>query len=142
MDKSSNPEKDLSLMNKTFGLFTPDSLPVSFKLGNKAYRGIGAEFSPTLRRKVVDPNITETVIEGKNAEGISVRAEITEYKDFPVIEWRLVFENSGDKTSEILSELKPIDFILPGTNAVVHHRNRDTTLHRRPKRLSIGTRPK
>lgn len=129
MDKFLNTKKDLSLINKIFGKFDAESLPASFKLGDKAYRGIGAEFSPTLRIKEVDSNITETVIEGKNAEGISVRAEITEYKDFPVIEWRLVFKNTGNKTSEVLSELKPIDFVLPGTNAVLHHSNGDTTLN-------------
>ena len=133
MDKISNLEKDLSLINKTFGDLTPDSLPVSFKFGNNAYRGIGAAFSPTLQRKAVDANVTKTVVEGKNADGVLVRAEITEYTDFPVIEWQLFFENTGDKPSAVLSELKPADFVFVGKNAVLHHSNGDTTLAKSPE---------
>ena len=65
MEKFELIKKDMLLVNKIFGKFDAESLPASFKLGEKEYRGIGEEFSPTLRIKEVDSNITETIIEGK-----------------------------------------------------------------------------
>lgn len=129
MDKNATSKKDFSLINSLFGKIDAKTFPVSFKLGNKEFSGIGEEFSPKLHTRIIDSNITERIIEGENKDGIAVRAEITEYNDFPVIEWRLFFENKGENTSEILSELNPADFTFSGKNAVLHHSNGDTTLN-------------
>ncbi len=126
MDNFATTKNDMLLLNKLFGNLDQNSLPATFKLGKTEYKGISEDFSPTVRKRLIDSNICETIITGRNAKGIELRAEIVEYRDFPVIEWQLFFENTGKRTSEILSDLNPIDFLFPGKKAVLQHGNGDT----------------
>lgn len=127
MDNVAVNKQDMLLLNKLLGNLDPSNIPSHFKLGKNEYTGIGDDFSPTVRKRLVDSNICETIVTGKNAKGIQVRAEIAEYRDFPVIEWQLFFENTGKRTSEILTELDVIDFVFPGKKAILQHSNGDTT---------------
>ena len=68
MDKNATAKKDFSLINSLFGKIDAKTLPVSFKLGNKEFRGISEEFSPKLHTRIIDSNITERIIEGENKD--------------------------------------------------------------------------
>ena len=126
MDVFATNKNDMLLVNKLFGSLDGTNLPVSFKLGEEEYKGINGEFSPKICKRIIDSNVTETIIEGENKNGIKIRAEIVTYTDFSVVEWRLFFENTSSKTSAVLSELKPADFVLLGKSAVLQHCNGDT----------------
>lgn len=67
----------------------PESVPVSFKIGRKIIKGIPSEFKPNVCRKFIDSNVLRVKIEGKNRSGLAICAEYTEYRDFPVTEWRV-----------------------------------------------------
>ncbi len=127
MDKISTNKSDILLVSELFGNgINAQTLPVRFKLGKNEYRGIPEVFSPVTRKKFVDSNITETVISGTNGKGFSVRAEIYEYRDFPVVEWQLFFENTSNKASPILTDVRAIDYVFPAKKGVFHHGNGDT----------------
>ncbi len=119
-------KKDMLILNKLFANLDHSTLPAYFKLGKNEHVGIGSDFFPTIRKRLVDSNICETIITGTDSKGIQVRAEILEYRDFPVIEWQLFFENTSGITSEILSEPNPINFVFPAKKAVLQHSNGDT----------------
>ena len=126
MDNFATTKNDMLLLNKLFGNLDAATLPASFKLGKTEYKGISEDFSPSVRKRLVDSNICETIITGRNSKGVEVRAEIVEYRDFPVVEWQLFFENTSGRTSEVLSELNPIDYLFPAKKATLQHGNGDT----------------
>ena len=126
MDNFATTKNDMLLLSKLFGNLDEKSLPARFKLGKNEYKGISDDFAPSVRKRLVDSNICETIITGRNSKGVEVRAEIVEYRDFPVVEGQLFFENKGKKTSEVLSELNPIDFLFPAKKAILQHGNGDT----------------
>ena len=56
--------------------------------------------------------------------GLRVRCEVTEYSDFPAIEWVLHFENRGTETTPILEKILPLDATFKAAardKIVVHH---------------------
>ena len=70
-------------------------------------------------------NIVQYVIEGCNDEGLQIRAEYLEYRDFPVTEWVVYFTNLGEKTTSILSDVcVGGDLLCP--SPVLEHGNGDT----------------
>ena len=85
---------------------SPEAVPLSFKLGRRRICGIPEEFSPKVSREFVDSNIGKITVEGKNRSGLTIRADYTEYRDFPVTEWRVTITNNGKKDTPIISELR------------------------------------
>ena len=58
------------------------------------------------------------------ATGLRVRCEVTEYEDFPAVEWVLHFENRGTQDSPILEGMFPLNTTFKTgapANVVVHH---------------------
>jgi len=100
------------------------SLPLSFKLGERAVRGIPADFKPTEVKKLVDANMSETVITGRK-DGLEIRAEVLEYRDLPVVEYTVYFTNVGDTDTEVLSDIHAIDADFCGEAPVLQHGNGD-----------------
>ena len=45
--------------------------------------------------------------------GLAVRVEITEYADFPVVEWVVRLRNTSDVETPILSDVRSMDILLP-----------------------------
>ena len=64
---------------------SPADVPLTFKFGRRVIKGIPEEFSPKVSREFIDSTIERTVIEGKNRSGLTIRAEYTEYRDFPLV---------------------------------------------------------
>ena len=46
-------------------------------------------------------------------DGVTVKAEVCEYKDYDAAQWVLYFENKSDKNSGIFSEIWDSDVLLP-----------------------------
>lgn len=104
---------------------SPEEIPLSFKLGRRTVRGIPAEFSPEVCSDTVDSNIIRYTIEGQNKNGLHIKAEYTEYRDFPVTEWRVTLSNRGGRDTPIISELRIGGELYCG-NARLKYGNGDT----------------
>jgi anti-sigma B factor antagonist len=104
---------------------SPETVPVSFKLGRKKIFGIPAEFSPKVSREFVDSNIMKITVEGRNRSGLTIRADYTEYRDFPVTEWRVTLTNNGKKDTPVISDLRVGGEIACG-KTVLKYGNGDT----------------
>ena len=85
---------------------SPEAVPVSFKLGRRKICGIPEEFSPKVSREFVDSNIQKITVEGKNRSGLTIRADYTEYRDFPVTEWVFYFTNNGESDTARLENIR------------------------------------
>ena len=56
--------------------------------------------------------------------GLECRCEIKVYSDFPAVEWVAYFRNDGEADTPILSDILPLDVLLPvdaGAPCKVHH---------------------
>ncbi len=118
----SKNEALLAVRKLSFSRF--DSLPLSFRLGERVIRGIPRDFHPTLRKRLMDSNIVETTIEGEK-DGLSIRAEVKQYHDYPITEYTVYFTNHGTEPTEILSEINAIDADFCGESPVLQYGNGD-----------------
>ncbi len=60
-------------------LYAPEALPFSFVFAGRKITGIPASWKPDIRRRRIDANLVETLIEGNDAQtGLHVRAECLE----------------------------------------------------------------
>ena len=73
---------DMALLPRIFKFTAPEDIPLQFKLGDRAIRGIPAEFCPTVTHRLIDCNMVQYVIEGQNADGLSILAEYLEYTNW------------------------------------------------------------
>lgn len=57
--------------------------------------------------------------------GLEVRCVAVEYRDFPTVEWTLVFRNAGESDTPVLSEIQALDLALdqpyPARYVLHHH---------------------
>lgn len=117
---------DMALIPKLLPYSSPENIPLTFKCGDKVIKGIPEEFKPTVTRRLLDCNLVQITITGKDENGLTIQAEYLEYRDFPVTEWVAYITNKGVNNSSILSEIKIINNELIGTNPVLIHGNGDT----------------
>lgn len=116
---------DMALIPKLLSYSCPSCVPISFKYGGREIHGISSEFNPAVKREFIDTNITRTIITGCDKAGLKICAEYTEYRDFPVTEWIAYFTNTSGKNSLILSDIKIIDAVFKGDNAIFTYGNGD-----------------
>lgn len=118
-------KRDMALGSGLMPYVTPDKIPFSFLRGETVINGIPAEFSPKDRRLSADSCITVTEITGTNPHGLSLRAEYTEYHDFPVTEWVFSVTNNGQADTPVLSKLG-FGGVLPGKTPRLYYSNGET----------------
>lgn len=104
---------------------SPENIPLFFKLGRRVIKGIPEEFSPKVSFEAIDSNIFRYRVEGINKSGFCIKAEYTEYRDFPVTEWRVTLSNNSRKDTPIISELRVGGEIACG-KSVLKYGNGDT----------------
>ncbi len=104
---------------------SPAEAPISFKLGRRTIKGIPEEFSPKVSREFIDSNILKITVKGQNKNGLCIKADYTEYRDFPVTEWRFTLINNGRRDTPIVSELRVGGEIACG-RSVIKYGNGDT----------------
>lgn len=117
--------KDFALSAYFGSYLTPATLPVTFTLGGRVWRGFPDELKPRVYRHRVDSCISETVITATTPEGLALRVEITEYRDYPVTEWVMYATNEGEGDSPILEDWR-LDLSLPCNSPRLYHGNGDT----------------
>ncbi len=107
-------------------LMAPDTLPFSYTLAHRPFRGIPPDFQPSVVRRRIDANIVEAVFEGTDETiGLTIRVECFEYHDYPVVEWTAWFTNSGTAETPLLSDIHAIDASFEGSTPILHHCNGD-----------------
>ena len=97
---------DMALLPRILKFTTPDRIPLRFHLGDRVIHGIPDEFRPTVTHRILDCNMVQYLIEGQNNDGLFIRAEYLEYRDFPVTEWVVTLTNRGGTDTPILSDLR------------------------------------
>lgn len=117
-------KSDFSLMKRLPFSVSPSDVPFEYTLGDKRYRGIPEEFSPSIARERVDSRITETVIIGHTPQGLLLRAECREYSDYPVAEWVMYITNESEHDSAIISDWQ-LSSAFGGCNPRLYHGNGD-----------------
>ncbi len=101
------------------------TFPFTFTYGGRS----AAELLPTwkLERERAKPlagRTLRTLVCMDPATGLRVRCEVTEYDDFPAVEWVLHFENRGTQDTPILEKILPLAVELKAaaeSSVVVHH---------------------
>ena len=84
----------------------PADLPISFDLDGETSHGIPAAWQPTIQRRRIDANLIETIFEGTDPHtGLTVRVELTEYQDFPVVEWVAWLSNAGSTPTPMIHDI-------------------------------------
>ena len=93
----------------------PETLPFSFVYGGQKNRGIPQAWNPVLSQRRIDANLVETVVEGSDPKtGLAVRVEITQYQDYPVVEWVVWLSNKGSQASPLIQDLLALDGVFDG----------------------------
>ncbi|MHB1001611.1 MAG: NPCBM/NEW2 domain-containing protein [Armatimonadota bacterium] len=75
-------------------------------------------------KKLDENRIRRTVTYSDPDSGLVVTCEAIEYSDYPAVEWMLRFENSGDKDTHIIKDIRTLDMRLNGSaqsGFMVHH---------------------
>ncbi len=105
----------------------PTRFPVSFHFGPDASAGPALLNDWTVRRApaTAGEGVTcETVTLTDPQTSLECRCEIKAYTDFPAVEWVVYFKNTGQTDTPILSDIQPLDVLVPvaaATACRVHH---------------------
>ncbi len=106
-------------------ILSDGTIPVIYTLGDQTYNGFPEEFNPKISRRRIDSCIFETTVTAKTPEGLSLRAECTEYADYAVTEWIMYITNESTQNSPMISNWN-LDFRFPVENPTLYHGNGDT----------------
>lgn len=117
---------DMQLKERLFKYQNAAALPLSFCYGGRIIRGIPEEFDPKTTVNRIDANIMQYTISGCNEEGLEIRVEYLEYSDYPATEYVAFFTNRGTHDTKLITDIRIIDGVLEGTNALLVHGNGDT----------------
>ena len=104
---------------------SPQQIPVTYTVGGKTYRGFPADLSPKVTRRRIDSAISEAVFTATTPEGLTLRAECIEYRDYAVTDWVMYITNDGEDNSPIISDWS-LDLTLPAEDPTLYHGNGDT----------------
>ncbi len=94
----------------------PTRFPVSFHFGPDASAGPALLNDWTVRRApaTAGEGVTcETVTLTDPQTSLECRCEIKAYTDFPAVEWVVYFKNTGQTDTPILSDIQPLDVLVP-----------------------------
>ena len=125
MDVNKINEKDMALVEKLFPFASAEKVPFTFMYGDRRINGIPEEFAPKVEA-AQEGDVKKVTITGKDSSGLEIKAEYAEYKDFPVTEWMVTITNCGEKDTPVLSDIKTVQGVLEGSEAVLMHGNGDT----------------
>ena len=99
--------------------------PVSFRYGDRESAALLKGW--TVRREPTRQGegfALETIRLTDPHTGLECRCEIKVYSDFPAVDWVAYFRNNGEADTPILSDILPLDVLLPvdaGAPCKVHH---------------------
>lgn len=115
---------DMALKAQIFPYRSPRQIPLSFRSGDCSIQGIPEDFSVTVSEATPAENVLQRTIIATNTSGLEIRAEYTEYMDFPATEWLVFITNRGNAPTERISDIR-IGGILPMQFEQIGHGNGD-----------------
>lgn len=118
-------ERDMEFIHDIFKFISCDCIPLRFEYGEQTVCGIPDAFSPKVTHRILTENVLQYIIEGSDENGLCIRAEYLEYRDFPVTEWVFYLTNNGSKDTPILKNIR-IEGELACPDAVLEYGNGDT----------------
>ncbi len=124
--KSIATAADMALIKKIFPFTSPEKLPISFAYGDRVIHGLPAEFNPQMEARMVDANKMQYIVRGQDADGLEIRVECLEYRDYAATEYLAFFTNKGDKDTKLISDVKIVDGVLGGSDMTLVYGNGDT----------------
>lgn len=84
--------------------------PLSFRLGDQTQAGMLARAQRTQATRPGPAGDVRDITYLDPATGLSCRIELTEYRDFPAVEWVAHFTNTGTKALPVLTDVAALDF--------------------------------
>jgi len=84
--------------------------PISFRLGDQTQAGMLARAQRAQATRSVPAGSVRDITYLDPATGLSCRIELTEYRDFPAVEWVAHFMNTGTKALPVLTDVAALDF--------------------------------
>lgn len=118
------------------------SLPFSFVMGENRICGIPQAFSPRTRKWAVNANLVAMLFEGVDpATGLRVQLEVQAYRDYPVYEWTLWLENTGNVDTPVISDVMGGDFTLRAGSPVLHHGTGDNCTKENYQTIAVPLSP-
>lgn len=124
-DANAVTRADMARIPSIWQYTTPEEIPLRFVYGDRTVCGIPQEFCPRAVIRRPDSCTTQIVVTGQNDDGLEIRCEYLEYRDFPVTEWVVFFTNRSDTDTPVLSDIR-LCGKLPASHPVLYHGNGDT----------------
>ena len=118
-------KQDMRMVPRILPYSTPQEIPLEMIVDGRTLHGIPDDFHPTVTRRLLDCNLAQVIVEGQRADGLDIRAEYIEYRDFPVTEWVVYVSNRSNRDSALLENIR-ISGTLAITDPVLTHGNGDT----------------
>lgn len=116
---------DMSMMTRILSFTTPAAIPLQFCVGEKVICGVPDSFSPTVSQRLLTANTVQYIIEGERKDGLHIRVEYLEYRDFPVTEWVAWISNRGNADTPVLSHIQ-LGGVLGCPSPILEHGTGDT----------------
>lgn len=118
-------DQDLKLKRNIFPYLSPQQIPLSFRYGGRLICGIPDDYIVSICETRNNENTLERTIVATNDAGLEIRAQYTEYMDFPATEWLVLITNRGNNPTELISDIR-IGGVLPIQIEKIGHGNGDT----------------
>ena len=100
------------------------ALPFSFLYGGRPSAELLSPWALETETRALDDLREERTLRWHDpASGLTVRAVIVSYRDYPTVEWTVYFRNDGPADTPLLSDLLALDTSFPReeTEFVLHH---------------------
>ncbi|MBE6695297.1 MAG: hypothetical protein E7587_02475, partial [Ruminococcaceae bacterium] len=105
LDRNKVTKKDMRMVADILTFTSFEDVPLCFSYGGVTIRGIPESFSPTVESRVTADTV-QYIIKGRDKRGLSICAEYTEYRSYPVTEWLFYLKNDGACDGEIIKNVR------------------------------------
>lgn len=111
-------------------VFIEPGLPFSFKYGTAASADLLKGCKRTVESKDAPDRTTRLITWTDPATGLKLTADVSVFKHYPAVDWVLYFENTSQKDTPILADIRALDVVLrtgqAAKPAVLHQITGDT----------------
>lgn len=94
--------------------------PISFKIGEKVYNGINADFTLVKKETKQENKKIKTLLVLLHNSGLELMLDCAFYPEYAAFEWTGYFKNTSAANSPVLSEVNAADLLFTGENAVLN----------------------
>lgn len=101
-----------------------ENFPVSFRVGEKAYTGFGADFTKQSQSTEPVDGGTKTITALTHKSGLVFTVESVLYPEYNAYDWTIYVANNGAADSPVVSEFNAVDMVLEGEAAPAQGQHR------------------